>query len=177
MSLPVSQQMDSAPASPKPHRRRGGQPGNQNALRHGLYAKNLGQISPFEYDEADMRNLLGEVAMLKDIMYQLYTRAEGCEDTDQLNNLLRGLSIAGISISRLLQIHSRVAIMREGGITYKEFITLLSAITNNTLNRFSTELAELSHDSEISENEADMRKLKGALDQFVADTGFDFPAL
>jgi hypothetical protein len=169
MSLPVPQQISSA-RTPKPRRLRGGQPGNQNALRHGLYAKNLGQVSPSEYDEAEMRNLLGEVAMLKDIMYQLYTKADRCEDTDQLNDILRGLSIAGLSISRLLQTHSRIAIMREGGITYREFVTYLSTMTNNTLNHFSTELAELSHDSEPSENEIAMRKLRDALNEMEMET-------
>ena len=50
----------------KPQKRRGAPNGNKNRLRHGFYAKNLGMASPANFDEREMRNLLGEAAMLKD---------------------------------------------------------------------------------------------------------------
>jgi len=41
-------------------RRRGGQPGNTNARRHGRYARNLGLELPATMNEAQMRSLCRE---------------------------------------------------------------------------------------------------------------------
>lgn len=92
--------------------RRGGQPGNRNALRHGFYAKNLGMSSPSKLNEYEMRNLLGEAAMLKDYMYILYNRNLEICDSTVLAETLRALSLASMALARLLQVHSDIRIVR-----------------------------------------------------------------
>jgi hypothetical protein len=107
-------------------RKRGGQPGNQNALRHGFYAANLGQISPRQYDENEMRNLLGQAAMLKDYMYKLYTTNAESTDSDTIIESLRALALAGISIARVLQAHNDLRIY--GSKTDGTFDQLFSSL-------------------------------------------------
>jgi hypothetical protein len=118
----------------KKRRKVGGQPGNQNALRHGFYASKLGEIPLSELDEGEMRNLLGEVAMIKDIMFRIYQKADNCVEYSDLLEILRGLSVGGISLSRLLQTHSRVSFISDAGITYKELTSSLNFMTRHAAN-------------------------------------------
>lgn len=92
--------------------KRGAPNGNKNALRHGFYARNLGIASPSKLDEFEMRNLMGEVAMLKDYMYILYNRNLESSDSAVLAETLRALSLAGMALSRLLIVHTQVRITR-----------------------------------------------------------------
>ena len=96
----------------KPKGKRGAPNGNRNAVRHGFYAKNLGLSSPAKLDEYEMRNLFGEVAMLKDYMYILYNRNVESRDSAVLAETLRALSLAGMALSRLLLVHNQVRIVR-----------------------------------------------------------------
>ena len=90
----------------------GGQPGNKNALKHGFYARNLGMSSPSKLDEFELRNLLGEAAMLKDYMYILYNRNLETHDSIVLAETLRALSLASMALARLLQVHTDIRILR-----------------------------------------------------------------
>ena len=93
---------------------RGAPNGNKNAMRHGFYAKNLGLTSPSKLDEFELRNLMGEVAMLKDYMHILYTKNLASDDPIVLTETLRALSLAGMAVSRLLLVHCQVRITRSG---------------------------------------------------------------
>jgi len=91
---------------------RGAPNGNKNAMRHGFYAKNLGLTSPSKLDEFELRNLMGEVAMVKDYMHILYTKNLASDDPIVLTETLRALSLAGMAVSRLLLVHCQVRITR-----------------------------------------------------------------
>lgn len=106
-----------------PKRSRGAPKGNKNALRHGFYAKNLGLSSPSKFDEFEMRNLMGEAAMIKDYMYILYTCNLESRDSAVLAETLRALSLAGMALARLLQVHTDIRIIRsEPDTDFKDFL-------------------------------------------------------
>lgn len=91
-------------------RQPGAQPGNTNALKHGFYARNLGLESPSTIDEKEMRNLLGEAAMLKDFMFKLYSINMESTSSAVLAETLRALSMAGMALSRLMLVHRQVRV-------------------------------------------------------------------
>lgn len=101
---------DTTEAPREAQRSRGGQPGNLNALRHGFYARDLGNFSPREYPEVELRNLLGEAAMIKDYMYFLYNHNLGSTNSAILAETLRALSLGGMALTRLLLIHNRIRV-------------------------------------------------------------------
>jgi hypothetical protein len=116
-------------------RRRGAPLGNHNALRHGYYARNLGQISLRQYDEAEMRNLLGEAAMLKDFMFKLYNDNIDSTDKEAVASTLRILSLAGIALSRVLQTHRTIRIYSaEGDSSLKNVLAALDEETRHVEN-------------------------------------------
>ena len=72
--------------------KRGGQPGNRNAFKHGYrglcapeplvregYARNPGLVSPTKLPEKELRNLLGEAAMSRSLRPRA-SCARGVED-------------------------------------------------------------------------------------------------
>lgn len=103
----------------------GGQPGNKNALKHGFYARNLGVSSPSKLNEYELRNLLGEAAMLKDYMYILYNRNLEVRDSTVLADTLRALSLASMALARLLQVHADIRIVRSPSNSDTSLQTLL----------------------------------------------------
>ena len=115
----------------------GGQPGNTNALRHGYYASNLGITSPRKYNEAELRNLLGEAAMLKDYMYILYNCNLEVRDSAVLAETLRALSLASMALARLLQVHCQVRIHSSSDSTLSELLTSMDAAATRA-NRYSS---------------------------------------
>ena len=110
----------------------GGQPGNKNALKHGFYARNLGMSSPSKLNEYEMRNLLGEAAMLKDYMYILYNRNLETHDSIVLAETLRALSLASMALARLLQVHTDIRILRPGSNNDPTLKSLLDDMSSAT---------------------------------------------
>jgi hypothetical protein len=112
--------------------KRGAQPGNKNALRHGFYARNLGMSSPSQLNEPELRNLLGEAAMLKDYMYILYNKNLESHDSVILAETLRALSMAGMALSRLLQVHNDIRLVRPNPNVESTLSHLLSDMNTAT---------------------------------------------
>ena len=110
--------------------KRGGQPNNRNAFKHGYYARNLGLISPTKLPEKELRNLLGEAAMLKDYMYFLYNSSIESHDSAVLAETLRGLSLASMALARLLQVHNHIRITTAGNSSsFSDFLSDMEAAT------------------------------------------------
>lgn len=122
-------------------RRKGAPNGNKNALRHGFYARELGVVSPAKLDEYELRNLMGEVSMLKDYMHILYTKNLDSSDPIVLTETLRALSLAGMAVSRLLLVHCQVRISRSGSNTYlKDLFADMDAAASRA-NRLSSSIS------------------------------------
>ncbi len=134
---PIETVPSPAPQNPEPEaaeekRRRGAQPGNINALRHGFYARNLGMMSPSQYSEKEMRNLLGEAAMLKDYMFILYNKNIESTDSAVLSETLRALSMAGISLARVLMVYDHIRLLSDHSNNDVPLSTLLKELDTAT---------------------------------------------
>ncbi len=73
-------------------RKRGGQPGNQNARKHGLYSKHLPSQKASEYDSVlAVRDLSPEIALLRFKIMELLNDPEASHDhlIKSLNTLAR----------------------------------------------------------------------------------------
>ena len=100
-----------------PKKKRGAPSGNQNAFKHGFYARNLGLVSPTQLPEKELRNLLGEAAMLKDYMYILYNCNITSHDSAVLADTLRALALASMAVARLLQVHNHIRVAPAGNLS------------------------------------------------------------
>lgn len=100
--------MSDEPVHPPPEsRKRGAQPGNQNALKHGLYSRNpaLSQTQVLESSLAE--GLESEIIMLRLLMRALYEQASSSDeeelDLQQMIKILGALGTGTVRLSKLLR--------------------------------------------------------------------------
>ena len=82
-------------------RKRGGQPGNLNALKHGFYSKHF-QKSELK-DLEEIGDLQEEIQMLRVVTRRLLQEAISCKDVGELSNLLNTLGLAATRLAGLMK--------------------------------------------------------------------------
>ncbi len=97
------------PQTPKHIRKRGGQPGNMNALKHGFYSRNFHELEGV--DLANMsEGLVDEIALMRVLVRRVFEKAN-TEDNDIENwsNLLGTLGLATTRLAGLLKIQKAIS--------------------------------------------------------------------
>jgi hypothetical protein len=79
-------------------RKRGAQPGNTNALRHGFYSRSLRQSEANDLDQINGDDFSSEINMLRAVTRRIFEISDGVTDLDQA---MRLLSTMGASATRL----------------------------------------------------------------------------
>jgi uncharacterized protein YjcR len=87
----------------KVKRNRGGQPGNLNAFRHGLYSKVFKPLEPDDIEKILSTSLKEEISMLRIATLRTFELADQSEDIDHSIKVLGALGLASIRTSRLLK--------------------------------------------------------------------------
>jgi hypothetical protein len=84
-------------------RKRGGQPGNLNALKHGFYSRlfKSGEITDLETYVAD--GLMDEIAMMRVWTRRVMSFGEGVESLEDAIGVLGALGVASLQLSNLLR--------------------------------------------------------------------------
>jgi len=111
-------------------RRRGGQPGYLNALKHGFYSKQLqeGEIADLEAAEG----LKEEIGMMRLMTRRLFEMARGCTDMDELISVLGALGTASMRVASLMKVDKFLG----GGDSVRDEISMaLEDVTKEILRR------------------------------------------
>jgi hypothetical protein len=90
------------PARP---RRRGGQPGNLNALKHGLYIDGYRLKNTTPIERASLFDLNELIENIKSYMRYTYEYGIRTKNLAEINETMRSLSLAGMSLTRLITVH------------------------------------------------------------------------
>lgn len=102
------------PAPPEPQkparRRRGGQPGNANALKHGFYARHFHPTELVDLDVVNA-NLQDEISALRVVMRRLLGYTGGIDDLDTFIATTNALGVIATRIASL----SRTSKLLSGG--------------------------------------------------------------
>jgi hypothetical protein len=90
---------------PVKRKRRGGQPGNSNAVKHGLYIhhKTVRNTNPIE--KAALFDLTDHIQALKNSLKLLYELGLKSTDLHEVNDTVRSLSLGSIALNRLINTH------------------------------------------------------------------------
>ena len=83
-------------------RKRGAQPGNLNALKHGLYVHRDTPLIPNAEQRAQLSDMREYIVQLKSFMRHLYATGMQSTDPAEITRILRSLSLASIAITRLI---------------------------------------------------------------------------
>jgi YD repeat-containing protein len=86
-------------------RRRGGQPGNTNALKHGLYVHHRAIRNTTPVEKADLYDLTDHIQHMKDYLVHLYEIGMKSTELEEINNTARSLAVGYIALGRLIHIH------------------------------------------------------------------------
>ena len=87
----------------KNKRKRGGQPGNLNAFRHGFYSKLFQPLDAEDLEGIFSSSLEEEIAMLRIATQRTFKLARQIDDIDQAIKALGALGLASIRTSQLLK--------------------------------------------------------------------------
>jgi uncharacterized protein YjcR len=87
----------------KDPRKRGAQPGNLNAFRHGFYSKIFKPLNAKDLEGILSTSLEDEIAMLRIATQRTFEIANQIDDVDQVVKALGALGLASIRTSRLLK--------------------------------------------------------------------------
>ena len=100
------------PKSKPVARRRGGQPGNQNARTHGLYSLKLpAQLDPAQAAEIDPAlNLTEEIVLIRYSLRWLFSTLPPNAGFEQLCTYIRAVYLATTSINRLVRTQSAITL-------------------------------------------------------------------
>lgn len=90
-------------------RRRGAQPGNMNALKHGFYAALFRPAELSDLETMLETGLAGEAAMLRVMTRRVLALAGGVEDLDEAVRVLRALGVACARLAALLKAEKELA--------------------------------------------------------------------
>ena len=88
---------------PANYRKRGAQPGNINALKHGRYASLVPPKDTRSLPDILSSNLEEEITMLRTAARKVFELADLAGDIDQAIKVLGALGLASIRTSRLLR--------------------------------------------------------------------------
>ena len=84
-------------------KKRGGQPGNNNALKHGFYASRFTPTDRQDLEDYDFTGLVDEVILLRVYIRRIIEQSANLTKLEDSLTVLRALSIASTTITRLLR--------------------------------------------------------------------------
>ena len=106
--LMYSKVMEGYPEKTRAKRKRGAQPGNRNALKHGFYASKFSQQELASLDTLQI-GLVDEIILLRLMMRRVVEQAGAQESTlDEWSITLQRLSLVANRLARLLKIHQEL---------------------------------------------------------------------
>lgn len=91
-------------------RKRGAQPGNTNALKHGFYSHRFNNLEITDLDTALSDGLSDEIALLRVIIRRVFEYADtGAQDLDTWSQALNTLGSASTRLAGLLRTQQLIA--------------------------------------------------------------------
>ena len=96
--------MDQPAQPPTPKRRRGAPLGNKNALKTGFYSRYYKPVDNSDLVSVSFDGLQDEITMLRVFIRQVIERSQEVESLEDSLVVLRTLSMASFSLSRLVRI-------------------------------------------------------------------------
>jgi hypothetical protein len=84
-------------------RRRGGQRGNHNAIKHGFYAQQFNPTDLKDLEKCELTGLSDEIAMLRVQARRVFGLSGQAQDLNEAILTLRALSLAAYTINRLIR--------------------------------------------------------------------------
>jgi len=96
------------------HRRPGAQPGNTNAVKHGLYSPRFPQLAAGDRGKVKYTGVRDEIDMLRMSIRRVVEMSEAIHSLPEALSYLRVLALASMSLSRLVRAQKLIADSEKG---------------------------------------------------------------
>ncbi len=107
---PAPEEPTSQDPLPAPRlKKRGGQPGNRNALKHGFYARAFRPADLRDLNRHNFSDLQDEIIMLRVFIRHVLELGSTIEDFNQAIILLRVLTLASVGLTRLFRVRHLIS--------------------------------------------------------------------
>jgi hypothetical protein len=87
-----------------PGRKRGAQPGNLNALKHGFYSRLFQEGEVLDLEARGIEGMTDEIAMLRVWTRRVMALGDGVESLERAMRVLAALGTASLHLSHLLRL-------------------------------------------------------------------------
>jgi hypothetical protein len=111
------------------NRKRGAQPGNLNALKHGFYSRQFRSRERVDLDTLLSLDLTDEIHLLRILMRRLLELSNDTEDLDECLAVLKATSVAAARLTGMLRVQKMLG--QSGDIS--DFISQAIADVNQEL--------------------------------------------
>jgi hypothetical protein len=129
-------------------RRRGGQPGNLNHLKHGLYIEGRSLRNTTSIERAQMFDLIQIITRTKDYMNRLYEEGLKCKNIAEFNLTMHNISSAAMALTRLLTIHNQF----QNTSLPSDFIVTKKTTMLNLVEHYKKKMSTVIDISELEDN-------------------------
>jgi hypothetical protein len=127
-ALPAGEVTDPAPST-NPKRRPGAPLGNTNALKHGLYREGNRIRNTTPIERAGLFDIADLIDYIKEYMKHTYDAGLNTKDLAEINETMRSLSLAGLSLTRLIAMHDQhISSPLPGNIPLNEHSNILKVV-------------------------------------------------
>jgi ASC-1-like (ASCH) protein len=109
-------------------KKRGGQPGNQNAFKHGFYSKYFNAFESKALSEIPLTDMIGEIGLMRvnvDRFMQVYTSSLEKLDYEQRLSGLRAITLA---VGRIVGLERILSTKGKYIQQYEEFMKMLQDV-------------------------------------------------
>ncbi len=88
-------------------KKQGAQPGNNNALKHGLYIHRARVRNTNPIEKAALYDLSDHIRYLKDYLRHLYEAGIKTNDLHEINETMRSMALGALGLGRLVHVHEQ----------------------------------------------------------------------
>ena len=100
--------MSDMPLPYTPKTKKGGQPGNLNALKHGFYLNNARIRGTAPLKSADLDCIAATITYIRDYMRRIYDSGNNSTSLVEVSEATRSLALAGLALVRLIDLQDLI---------------------------------------------------------------------
>lgn len=117
--------------------KRGAQPGNLNALKHGFYSRIFKKVEIEHLELFDEVNLRDEIILMRIIINRIFNMSQDIDSPETLSNLLNSLGMAAIRMASLMKTEK---ILNEGDNFNKMLVIALNDVAKEMMQKRNIEV-------------------------------------
>lgn len=99
----MTEESQNSKLNPQPLKRRGAQPGNRNAIKHGFYARHYTPQEVSDFEEMEPLDVRNEIELTRALMRRVLESSQTANTHIENLDTLRAICIGNLTLTRLIR--------------------------------------------------------------------------